>query len=220
MNKKVWKIINNALPSMPDLTKYTEETWESTVHIDYWDHVGDTSTYVLDMITDTSCKENICKGSEKNILALAHVASQLEFFIKNKKPEHVAASVYKNLGIAYSRIVQSKHRLAASAPYPFPESIYKMYEGRPGGNDYKNHASYRTLDTWSKFLSMKGAKSDPAYSTIKNVVEYLSNVDQARTGKSPPVKKRSDEDWKKAAPKNKRKGKKKKRRKTKRGKKN
>jgi hypothetical protein len=212
MNANVWKVINKALPSMPNLTKYTEETWESTVHIDYWDHVGDTATYVLDMIADSSCKESICTSSEENVMALAHVATQLELFVKSKNPDHVTASVYKNLGIAYSRIVQSKQRLPASAPYPFPAFLYKMYEGRPGGDDYKNHASYRTLDTWSKFLSMDGAKSDPAYPTIKNVVEYLSGVNQASLGNAPPARKRSTEEWEstKNAPKKSKKTKKKK----------
>ena len=38
-----------------DAFKYSEETWESTVYIDYWDHRLDSTSYLLDRVT--TCKE-------------------------------------------------------------------------------------------------------------------------------------------------------------------
>lgn len=47
-----WKAVHSALPSLPSIEKYDEETWEWTVGKDYWDHRRDTAAYKVSYGSD------------------------------------------------------------------------------------------------------------------------------------------------------------------------
>ena len=48
---RAWATVHAALPSLPSVEKYDEETWEWTVGKDYWDHRRDTASYKLYLVT-------------------------------------------------------------------------------------------------------------------------------------------------------------------------
>ena len=209
---------------MIDALKYSEETWESTVYIDYWDHRLDGTSYLLDRVT--TCKEtaselktkitnfnpdllrknkrlakiiedeeNMCTNTIQHVMVLANVTKVYEeYFAERMEREKagvafgvpVTASFYKNVGIAYSRIVQSKVDVPNGATehgYPLHKNVYEMHKKDDSDYDYKNHASLRTLETWKLFLEMPNAKQDSSYTTILNVVNYLQNMDTKNNDK-------------------------------------
>ena len=235
--RKAWKTIHKYLKfdgsalarkaekDVIDAFKYSEETWESTVYIDYWDHRLDSTSYLLDRVT--TCKEsaldlktkmmdfnpdllrknkrlakiikdeeNICTNTIQHVMVLANVTKVYEeYFLERAEREKagvtfgvpVTASFYKNVGIAYSRIVQAKVDLPDGATehgYPLHKNVYQMHKKDDSDYDYKNHASLRTLETWKLFLEMPAAKKDSSYATILNVVNYLQNMD-AKNGAKP-----------------------------------
>jgi len=89
----------------------------------------------------------------------------------------------KNAGIAYSKMVQGKFPEAVknkySGPgYPFLQSTRDIMLKQQKYGDWSEHASYRTLNLWSRFVNMKGSEQDPSYESVKNIVKYLEQTDK------------------------------------------
>ena len=45
----VWRKVVSALPELPSLLKYPEETWEWTIGRDYKDRLGETGANILEL---------------------------------------------------------------------------------------------------------------------------------------------------------------------------
>jgi hypothetical protein len=58
-----WKQIHDALPVLPSVKKYNEETWEWTVGKDYWDHRATSAAYKLEMVTNPKLCGPVCGTS-------------------------------------------------------------------------------------------------------------------------------------------------------------
>ena len=186
-SRKAWATIHDALAKLPPVVKYDEETWEWTVGKDYWDHRASDATYKLDMVTDPSRCGAVCQpGSEEKMLdLLVECANDLESFM-DEDPVGPSPNIVKNAGIAYSKMIQGKFPEKAKAKfagsgYPFlPKTRQKMHEAGKFG-DWSEHASYRTMHLWRRFLNMKGSKQDPSYDGVKRIVEYLESTDRGET---------------------------------------
>ena len=117
----------------------------------------------------------------------------------------------KNAGIAYSKMIQGaypedvKDALKGKG-YPFLESVRQKLHDQNKFGDWSEHASYRTLNLWRRFVDMKGSERDPSYEGVKRIVEYLEKTDQgkitpseaaAKAANAPPVKKKKKKKKKK-----------------------
>jgi hypothetical protein len=190
-----WKQIHTALPALPSVEKYNEETWEWTVGKDYWDHRATSAAYKLEMVSSPKncgpvCGESV-EAKERELHLLIEAANSLEEFIL-KDPVGPSPAMVKNAGIAYSKMIQGKfpekvkNKLQGTG-YPFLESTRAlMFEQKKYG-DWSEHASYRTLNLWSKFINMEGSEKDPSYENVKRIVEYLKQTDKGKPKDSPTV---------------------------------
>ena len=185
-SRHAWDHVHANLPKLPDLEKYSEETWEWTVARDYWDHRIEHATFMLDMITSPVCeKQRVCVGS-RTLLLLSEAANILEECV-SRDTLNATAATWKNLGIAYSRIVQTKNDLPPNHDgYPFTSALHEhMVERGEKEGDWRGHAAIRTLDTWSQFIAMPAAKKDPGYGAILGVVEHLRGASSSSSSSSP-----------------------------------
>ncbi len=85
--------------------------------------------------------------------------------------QHCRPTVWKNLGLAYARITQSKITISPDAPWPLAPAL--QASGMPWGAV----AAARCLDVWRTFVNKPEAKSVDGYENIKNVVHVLEQAE-------------------------------------------
>ena len=186
-----WAKIHRRLPKLPSTEKYDQETWEWTVGKDYWDHRATTATYLLDRITSEGECGPPCANQTFLLSSLVRCANELEDVIEND-PAGAPSNVWKNLGISYSRVVQGKfpanvvRAVAGDGKYPYRSSLRKRMVELGKRDDWMEHASQRTLESWRTFVNMPGAESDSSFATIKSIVDYLSQVESKKAYVPPP----------------------------------
>ena len=181
-----WKQIHDALPVLPSVKKYNEETWEWTVGKDYWDHRATSAAYKLEMVTNPKLCGPVCgtsdEAKERELKLLVEAANSLEEFILYD-PVGPSPAMVKNAGIAYSKMVQGKFpedvkNKYLGSGYPFLQSTRDIMLKQQKYGDWSEHASYRTLNLWSRFVNMKGSEQDPSYESVKNIVKFLEKTDK------------------------------------------
>jgi hypothetical protein len=195
-SKGAWEDVHSALSTLPPQDKYNEETWEWTVGKDYWDHRALSAAYKLEMVTDPKKCGSVCESKEKELQLLIQCANDLEESM-DEDPVGPSPNVVKNAGIAYSKMVQGqfpkeiKDQLQGPG-YPFlPSTRKKLFEQGYTG-DWSEHASYRTLNLWRRFVDMDGSKRDPSYESVKRIVEYLEATDKGTIKPSEAAKQATD----------------------------
>ena len=184
--KSAWGAVDAALVNMPPLDMYNEETWEWTVGKDYWDNRALDAAYMLDMVTNPdTCGPDVCNPDDRTreLDCLIESANSLEAVFESDPVGKPSPAMVKNAGIAYSKMVQGKFDAQITskflgAGYPFLNSTRDALFREGHNGDWSEHASYRTLHHWRRFVNMPGAASDPSYASVKKIVEYLEATDR------------------------------------------
>jgi hypothetical protein len=154
------QVINELVPHVPE-TKYGADTWEWTVNRDRYEKMAAFGAEVL--------FEGI-ERSDQSFIVLA--SSVLEIVWEGDGNAHVGSGTIKNLGLAYVKLVQST-----------TDATKAELEGNAmlaQATNYRAVASVRAYEAWSRFLKMKGAKSDSGYLNIKRVVKALKDAAAAK----------------------------------------
>ena len=140
---------------LPPREKYSGGTWEWTTARDYHDKLEDRAALVLE--------EGIAKT---DITLMAYAANYLES-CKGYDDAHLTASNYKNLGLAYARMVQSKSGFPARFVGPFP--------GGRNRRDWRSRASVLCLVAWDTFLAHPHSTMEADYASIYGMVAAMKS---------------------------------------------
>jgi hypothetical protein len=159
-----WNVVSNVLSELPDVDKYTEETWEWTIGRDFKDRVIDTAAYFL---------ESAIAVSSVDPIPLIEAAYWLETAILLEK-NNPSTILLKNAGLAHVHLVQNKliDSLNLNGGYPMPMSdIFQTIEllNWPISKDSKTWSADRFAALWGLFLTREDAISDHQYATIKKM---------------------------------------------------
>mmetsp|Transcript_22180 Transcript_22180/g.68136 ORF Transcript_22180/g.68136 Transcript_22180/m.68136 type:complete len:738 (+) Transcript_22180:98-2311(+) len=112
--------------SLPDLARWGEDTWESTVARMYWDAIVDVAAAALDSAISSirSRTEAGVVGESDGDAALFRVVLEASYFFEvatTLDPE-VDASAFKNLGLAHMEMVKSNIKTIFAEPPLRPET--------------------------------------------------------------------------------------------------
>jgi hypothetical protein len=179
---KLWHdITSKSLTSLPDLHKYKDDTWEWTIHREYFDHLADWSSFMLDRVTGAS---NELAGQERmDVLVLT--AAVMEFILKHDDfAREKSYATYKNLGLAYMTMIREQKEDVMDTSVFVSVLQYEGMDGMAtlegsfvpvgtGAEEWKAFATNRWAELWQKFLTTPGAEDDPSYASIKNIVEQV-----------------------------------------------
>ena len=127
--------------------------WEWTTARDYHDKLVERAAIALE--------EGIANA---DLILMATAANYLEA-CKGYDDAHLTASHYKNLGLAYARMVQSKG--------DFPPEFTGPYPGGRGHRDWRSRASILCLVAWDTFLAHPHSKMEADYSSIFGMVKVM-----------------------------------------------
>lgn len=154
--------VKRALPVLPDEVRYDNSTWESTVRVDTTEKFHAYGEWLLDVAIS---------GSETpNVTRALFAARVLEQVLEVKGP---STSLYKNLGLAYARTIQSGQPVPTNIELPEWEETRGVNDGSMSRDEWKGQASIRVLDMWTKFVLRPDAKDDASYPSIASVVQTL-----------------------------------------------
>lgn len=144
-SEEAWAAVDRELPLHPPLSKYSAETWEWTINQDYWRAKTDFATQLLEYASfltaqDPTQNDFLIESArilEESVHDESATGEPDGTGIK-PRPKYI---VWKNLGVAYSRMVANKHPLAETDitdEYPFP-SWLNLNEG-----DFKVGSTFLT----------------------------------------------------------------------------
>ena len=165
---------------LPDLHRWNDETWESTVVRMYWDHIADVAAYGLKLAIDDVQSDQ----DETAARIIAEAAFWLE--VAAALDPRPGPSVFKNLGLAYMNLVRSKvtrswtemmPRYAAfgRAAVDVPVNVFHSAE-RDG--DISAWCSVRFLRSWETFLAHAQARGDGQYDAVRTIYEQVTQKAQ------------------------------------------
>jgi hypothetical protein len=178
-----WKNIGHIHSiGLPDLKKFSSNTWEWTIRREFLDHFQSRATHLLDLaVTEDEF------NPDAHLLSLLESAYWLEISRLNDDYAAASPSVYRNLGLAYMHIVRS-HANKSTAQRLFPmvadifvrtnnslmsqkvrEIWYNSTSSRGKTSGWKDWASTRWDQTWGYYLQMSEAKNDSAYQQIYDI---------------------------------------------------
>jgi len=151
--------------SMPLLSKYDDETWEWTIVRDYVDN--------LSVIASVILQYSIEEDHVNTILFAAFLYEVLE----QSFPGFLNAADYKNLGLAYVKVIQSKsNSIQAKPQLRHNGHINVLFNQTATINSIKEAIAPRVVKYWSHFLSMDDAKLDSGFKNILSIVNHLKNI--------------------------------------------
>lgn len=171
--------MRRALPVLPDLSKYPEETWEWTIGRDFKDALADTAGYYLDLAIQTAANDS---------LPLVDAVYWLESAIAMEEaaqPDFTKLMyiLYKNSGLGHVHLVQNKLLGEQVLPPPAHDHFRTLdtmgwpLAGGSQGN-WKKWSTDRFTYTWGRFLEHPHGKQDPQYEVIRGM--YVQATDGSR----------------------------------------
>lgn len=164
-----WEKVVSALPALPDLSKYPEETWEWTIGRDYKDRLSETAAFVL---------LTAIKSAASDVRPLVDAAYWLESAIwKEGGPQAAHTSLLKNAGLAHVHLIQSK-LVGDEQPLPTPMDVHGTLQqlAWPEGKGWHGWCSERFMDHWKLFLLRPDAVHDQQYSTVKQMYAKVNEA--------------------------------------------
>lgn len=174
-SKLIWKKVvkEYALHGLPDLSKYGQVTWESTIVREFYDHLTSRATHLLHLaVAQVGNKSKIVPSLAEACAWLEIVALNDELSVKNP-------ALWKNLGIGYMHLVRSKEDNFPSLEELLVRDMTKHFQVDiktiwwDGKSDWKTWASNRWEANWGRFLRMEDAKFDSSYESVKSIYEQV-----------------------------------------------
>jgi hypothetical protein len=174
---EAWGKVEMYLPrrGLPPPDKYTAEWWESTLRIIYVTHLAQSCAYAIERAIAVAEADR----TPKEIAAMLYGAVLGETALTwgaEDGDSPAAASLLKNLGIAYMNMVRSATvmRLENLPRLPNGGSSDLLPWGL-NGSSWKDRASSRFLEMWGSFLQHPDAKDDPDYGRISEIYNLISS---------------------------------------------
>ncbi len=185
----VWDVVMKEYsPGLPSPLKYGEDTWESTVVREFYDHVVSSATHLLDLTVS-----HLQSGGQ-DPKALQYLVSSLvwiELARLNDDASEASSPLLKNLGLGYMHMVRSANKdgklpgiddLGIRMNAIMPNKIEEVWWNGNHSGEWKMWASTQWVECWSRFLEMDASKSDPSYDAVKNIYDtVMSNVSVPRS---------------------------------------
>jgi len=174
-----------------NVTKHDNKTWELATRIDFWQQTVSYATWLLEWALDARFHQQGKRGSvgdggegPMNIGTVLRAASLLEKAVLAQIEQNstVLPNTWKNLGLAYMKVVRSSD--------PIPAAIIGHLPRLPSIGDksikmdistWKKFAAERVLETWGKFMTLPEAAKDSGYASIAHVVTVLREASESET---------------------------------------
>ena len=149
----VWYRTASMMDILPPQEKYSGGTWEWTTARDYHDRLADRAAVALD------------EGIRVGDLSLMATASYYLEACKGYADVHLSPNNYKNIGLAYARMVQSKAG--------FPSEFEGPYPGGHDNRGWRSKASVLCLIAWDTFLAHPMSINEHDFESICAMVAKL-----------------------------------------------
>ena len=175
----IWKKIAKQYSSLglPIEQQYPEETWEWTINREFYFHMVNRATHLLDLAVSQR------ESGLPLLKSLIDAAAWLET-VSLSDSLSVTPSLKKNLGIAYMHMVRNKepgNELLPKVEDVFADAGWNLTmvldrKSWHDGNtrDWKNWASVKWNETWGEFLSMPRAKDDASYHQVEQIFKAVA----------------------------------------------
>jgi hypothetical protein len=175
----------------PELVQYDESMWEFATRADFFAQAVVHSTWLLEWALSPEAQGPRAIDEERrtgvpaprdaesvfDLPSILEAASLLEESLAAQlqySSASVLPSVYKNLGLAYVRLVRSQRRFPEGVALPrLPNT-----SGEPATDEagWRAQAAERVLQTWGHYLTLREAREDAGYATISQVVHVLRDA--------------------------------------------
>eukprot|EP01041_Mallomonas_annulata_P009255 gene9255-19212_t len=173
--------VGQAMPQLPDVNHYPEETWEWTIGRDFKDRVSDTAAFLLQLAISSASTD---PQALVEAVYWLETAVFMEMYVHTSSPP--PAGLLKNLGLGHAHLVQCK-AISGDEPLPLPKvdifntvhSInwpYKKDSGR-----WKEWSSTRFVYAWGEYVNRPEAKHDKQYETVKSMLEVATRGELQHT---------------------------------------
>jgi hypothetical protein len=168
------------------LRRYGPETWEHACRLDHWARAVAYGTWLLEWALSPAATAGTASAAVPDpsgegpfdVGATLEAAAVLEDALAAQLEDRiaVAGATYKNLGLAYVRLVRGGARFPRDGRWPCvpgadPAAVCAA--GTRTEEAARVAAARRVLDTWGHFLALPEAKADPGHATMVSVVETL-----------------------------------------------
>eukprot|EP00500_Bicosoecida_sp_ms1_P007814 CAMPEP_0203820576 /NCGR_PEP_ID=MMETSP0115-20131106/40358_1 /ASSEMBLY_ACC=CAM_ASM_000227 /TAXON_ID=33651 /ORGANISM="Bicosoecid sp, Strain ms1" /LENGTH=772 /DNA_ID=CAMNT_0050729589 /DNA_START=252 /DNA_END=2566 /DNA_ORIENTATION=+ len=137
-----WRKARSYLPDLPTPQRFDNSTWESTIRMDVLDKQQAYGEFLLD---------EALAADPIDVPRALTAAALLEECFENRLRD--SASMFKNLGLAYARVIQSKNPIPTNIRLPEWDGVRGVNEGKVSMEVWQKGASLRVLDMWQKFLA-------------------------------------------------------------------
>mmetsp|Transcript_21880 Transcript_21880/g.41176 ORF Transcript_21880/g.41176 Transcript_21880/m.41176 type:complete len:773 (-) Transcript_21880:59-2377(-) len=188
--------LTNRFETLPDTAKYDESTWEWTLQREYWDHLYERTSHLLEILLRDG-DDAVPMTPQLKFDLLIEVAASFELILGNDKLKREEDyGLYKNLGLCYMHMIKSDKGLSYGTKHfsdklinfqgtDLIESVSTL--GFPvvsPGSEWRNHATDRWSTLWRKYLEMDGAENDGSYQSVKSILtavfQSVGEAQQAR----------------------------------------
>ncbi|GMH92033.1 hypothetical protein TL16_g12228 [Triparma laevis f. inornata] len=185
--------LTTTFATLPDTTKYDSSTWEWTLQREYWDHVYERTSHLLEIVLREGA-EAIPMTHQKKFELLIETAASFELILANdqlKREEDYG--LYKNLGLCYMHMIKTDKSLVYSTEHfkdklinfqgtDLVDSISSYFPVTSVDNqNWRNHATERWSELWGRYLEMDGSENDGSYQSVKSILKAVfQSVEQAQ----------------------------------------
>lgn len=181
-SRSIWnKVVKEyEVHGLPDLSKYGQVTWESTIVREFYDHFASRATHLLHLAVAQ------IENKSKIIPSLAEACAWLEIVRLNDELSEKHPALWKNLGIGYMHIIRSKEKHFPVLEEVLVQNVTKHFQEDAkvlwwdGQSDWKTWASNRWESSWGRFLQMESSKSDDSYESVKSIYEQVMEMSGRR----------------------------------------
>lgn len=181
-SKVIWNKVAKEYEThgLPDLSKYGQVTWESTIVREFYDHFASRATHLLHLaVAQVGNKSKI-------VPSMAEACAWLESVRLNDHFSESLPGLWKNLGIGYMHLVRSKEKNFPTLEELLIRNVTKYFQVDTkivwwdGESDWKTWASNRWELSWGRFLQMEDAKLDDSYESVKSIYEQVMKLTRRR----------------------------------------
>lgn len=158
----------------PGFHEYALDTWEWTTGEDFMKQAEAFSAQVLEASVrdeENPFAPGVLEGARLMEAVVARIQSA------NKT---VSTAVWKNLGLAYTKLVKGRWSIPTSRWRPILPALGRDGSWGVADDEYRSHAALRVVECWSAFVNRPDARTDPGYPTIVRVLQALQSAQQKR----------------------------------------
>ena len=187
--RAAWQVVTSVYAPVPPTAKYDAYTWEHATRIDFFSKAVSYASWLLDWAVQPPSQAQLLQlrtkqspsagasGAEepRDLASVLRAAAILEDAMAHQLEDNVTVlpSTFKNLGLAYVKLVRSQQRLPAEDPWPVIPQHEELSPQEKDEAVFRVAASQRVLETWGQFITTPEAKADAGYQTIVQVVNIL-----------------------------------------------